>query len=459
MMTKASKQDALVKWREAAARAMDIWRLEVTGTVDTLHRALKTAGFSFGELSLAHYLRPKGRRPRFARELLNGIAKVIAIQLADRSPDGDLSNFEQAIKRHIESGLPSPLASAPAPAVHQSSASGEDSASQAFDLWTPGQTDDAIIRRFSSDLGPEGAEEVRKLAHLAIDAISRGDFAAERNIAEEAIRLGQSAPRTPLQGEGLYLKAEATRLLADIDPDFGSAASLRKQAVELYGRAEEALRGDPRPIRGRARTIEVLGDLNGALSAFRDSDLAVEKRLESLNESNLLSLTHERVRTLRHRINCLAAMHTVTPQATLIAQRRSEELRHLILRSEPLHKESLGQFKQHGDWWLIEWFMAEVLHARGWVALKEDSWALKRLGWALECRLQMMSEVDPLSSVELNNLNWWAGIVNEARRALEPDQDRAFLALKVALDSGEDRRTIKMLGRKFLGAGTAPWSP
>ena len=31
--------------------------------------------------------------------------------------------------------------------------------------------------------------------------------------------------------------------------------------------------------------------------------------------------------------------------------------------------QALELFRDHGDWWRIEWFMAQVLHAKGWAAV------------------------------------------------------------------------------------------
>jgi hypothetical protein len=458
-MSEAGEQTLRAEWNAQAARAMALWKGEVGGTYDTLASAIGSVGGGFTSAGLGQNLRPNGRKPRDASSLLEFIAKVIANKLCDRRPDLDRGQFEQAIRRHIVAGTPSPLTEAPKSVAQKGSTTGVSSALFAFDLWTPGQSGEAIVRQFAPDLGPEGAKLVKDLSRQAVEAIGRGNFAKQRDVANEAIRLGQAAPNTPLYGEGLYLKAEALRLMADFEPDRGEAKRLRREAEDTYGQAEVALRGDPRPIRGRARTMEVLGDLDGAMNEFDRSLAALDAKRVSAGETDLLSLTHERVRTLRHKINCLAAMHAEAPLATVEARRRGDEIQRLILASESQHKEALQLFEQHREWWLIEWFMAQVLHAKGWAAVQEAGRASRRLEWSLRLRLEMINDGEgALSSVELGNLHWWSGVARDSRSALEPEQDRALATLRSALDRGENRLTIKKLGQQFLAAGAPPWS-
>ena len=445
------------EWRSATGRARKLWKGAVGGTYDTLALELASvAGSTVHSPSLAQSLRPKGRKPRNSADLLAGLAKVLATKLEAHRPDLSPEEFERAIKEHIVAGAASPLGQ---PAIQRGASRSSAIASALFtiDLWTPGQSGQAIIKEFAPALGPEGADLIRELADKAVEAIGRGDFAGQRAIADEAIRIGQAAPSTPLRGEGLYLKGEALRLMADFEPDRGQARRLRREAEELYGQAEEVLRGDPRPIRGRARTMEVLGDLDGALEIFSSSHAAIEARGIKPGQGDYLSLAHERVRTLRHKINCLAAMHQESPLATAEASKRGEEIRRLILASEPQHKDALKLFENHRDWWLIEWFMAQVLHARAWVSINELGWASKRLEWSLKLRLDMLPEQGSLSPVELGNLHWWLGVARDAREGFEPEQCAAFDALKAALARGADRPAIKKIGQRFLTAGAAPW--
>lgn len=455
-MSDRDDDPATLKWRALAARAIALWRDEIGGTYETLQSEMGNAGRHEGAGSIAHYFRPKGRRPKHPDQILVAITKLLAKKLHFQRTDLSIEKFEVALRRHIEGEENAPLAVA-SPAVATKTPF-QPNRSSAFDLWTPGQTDTMIVTRFAGDLGLEGAEKVRLLSRAAIDAIGRGDFATQNALAKQAIELGKDAPNTPLLGEGRYLQAESTRLLADIEPDRNAARILRREAEALYETAEEELGGDPRAIRGRARTIEVLGDLDSALTLFHQAETTVEIRSSDLNQTNRLSLEHERIRSLRHRVTCLAAIHIDAPSSTLIAQRRAAELRQHLLKSEQIHEVSLDNFREFKDWWRIEWFMAQVLHAKGWIALGETSIAAKRLLWALECRIQMIANEGELSAIETGNLHWWATTIHGAISGLEGNQERSLSTLKNALDRGEDCRKIKMLGMDFVNAGAPPWS-
>jgi hypothetical protein len=447
------------QWREAAARVMAIWRGQVGGTYDTLAVELSSLGRSIAPKGLAQNLRPRGRRPRSASDVLVAIAKVLTSKLSDRRPDMDPATFEDAMRKHIVGGARSPLEIPSEPvSTAPPRGAGLSPALFTFDLWTPGQSPEAIIREFAPFLGPVGAQAVSALSRDAIGAIGTGDFARQQQVAEEAIRLGEDAPKTPLRGEGLYLKAEALRLMADFKADRAEARRLRTEADGLYLEAEAVLRGDPRPIRGRARTMEVLGDLDVAAQEFERAIAAVDARRPFAKGGDQLSLAHEQVRSLRHKMSCLAAMHAQAPLATSEAQRRGEEIRRILMASEPQHRDALKLFEDNRDWWVIEWFMALVLHAKAWNAIKENGLAAKRLEWSLRLRLQMMPDDGPLTAVELGNLHWWSGVAHEARGAFESSQERALEVLNAALDRGDERRVIKALGQRFLSAGEAPWT-
>lgn len=326
-----------------------------------------------------------------------------------------------------------------------------------FDLWTPGQAAH-IIGKFGGHLGSREAQTLVELSSRAVTAIAHGDFHRQKEIAEKAIEIGETIPQTPVRGEGFYLKGEALRLLADFEPDRTKARLLRVEAEDYYGNAEDALGGDPRAIRGRGRTIEVLGDLDGALNLFQKSFSAIESRTTDPGEADYLSITHERVRTLRHEINCLAAIHTEMPLATPAAQRRGDKIRRLIEECEPRHRDALRMFEPYGDWWRIEWFMAEVLHAKGWAAIGEAARSARRLEWSLRQRLEMMPDEGALSAVELGNLHWWSGVATLVRPAFEFEQQRALSHLLDAVAQGASRTSIKNHGREFLRIGGAPWT-
>lgn len=168
-------------------------------------------------------------------------------------------------------------------------------------------------------------------------------------------------------------------------------------------------------------------------------------------------MTHERVRSLRHKMNCLVAMHAEHPLATDHAQRRGEQIRRLIAASEAQHEEALQLLTANQSWWQIEWFMAQVLHAKAWSSVKEDGKAAKRLEWSLDIRLNMMSSDGRLTPVEQGNLHWWIGVARGARGAFEVSQQATLEDLTSALDRGESRAVVKALGQKFIRAGAAPW--
>lgn len=445
-------------WRESAQRARAIWDTHLGGSIEVLAKQLsELGGHTFHGPTFSQNMLPKGRRPKEVDKHISAFAKMFAKKLAAMRPDLSIEQLEQVFAAHLRTGAPSPLEGKVDKGL-VSKAAGLATALWSFDLWTPGQSGDAILRQFGSALGREGAQSVAALSSDAIDAIGCGDFSRQRDIADAAISLGSSAPDTPLMGEGFYLKGEALRLMADFEPDRTEQRRLRLEAEQYYGQAEQHLRGDPRPIRGRARTIEVIGDLDKAWEVFQQSMNAVEARSLDRREADHLSLAHERVRTLRHKIACLAAMHDQAPLPTPQARRREEEIRRLIAESEPGHRETLKLFESHGDWWRIEWFMAQVLHAKAWAVIDEKATAARRLQWSLKLRLEMMPEEGPLSAVELGNLHWWSGVASLVRGTFELEQQAALVALLDAIRRGVDRPTIRRLGAEFLRAGGAPWT-
>ena len=446
------------EWRKGTGRVRAIWEQRVGGSNATRAQQLRdVSNFGIEQGTLDQSMRPQGRRAKEADSLITAFAKLFAVKLQGSRADLTTAQLEQLFAAHLRTGATSPLEEKPDNHVG-SKCAGLATALWSFDLWTPGQSSDAILREFGSALGPEGAQSVVALSNDAIDAIGRGDFKRQCEIADDAINLGSSAPGTPLVGEGLYLKGEALRLMADFERDRAEARRLRSEAEDCYGRAEELLRGDPRPIRGRARTIEVMGNLDEAWAVFQRSMTAVEARGLDRREGDHLSLAHERVRTLRHKITCLAAMHEQAPLPTPQAQRRAEEIRRLIAESEPRHREALKLFQTHGDWWRIEWFMAQVLHAKAWAAVDGNAAAATRLEWSLTLRLEMIPADGPITPVELGNLHWWSGVANNVRGTFEFEQQATLVALLDAVKRGADRPTIRRLGAEFLRAGGAPWT-
>jgi len=333
------------------------------------------------------------------------------------------------------------------------------SGSWSLDLWTPGQSADAIMHHLGASLGPEEAQILLALSKEAIAAIGMSDFNRQNEIADQTIGIGSAAPETPLLGEGLYLKAEALRLIADFEPNFEEQRRLRSAAAEYYGRAEEELRGDPRPIRGRARALESMGDLSAGLRGFERAHVALEILKLDRHDANRLSLTHESIRTLRHKILSLATIHTQSPPSTLEAGARAEELRQLIGASEAKHRQALPLFKGEADNWLgIEWFTSLVLHARAWSALGERAAAARRLCWSLEARMRMIPATGSLTAIELGNLHWWSLAVLNVQNAFEAGQQAPLANLLDLIRCGADRPAIQRASTEFLRAGGAPWS-
>lgn len=328
-----------------------------------------------------------------------------------------------------------------------------------LDLWTPRQSADAIMHHLGGSLGPDEAQVLLALSKEAIAAIGRSDFSRQHEIADETIAIGKAAPETPLLGEGLYLKAEALRLLADFEPNFDEQRRLRAAAAEYYGRAEQELRGDPRAIRGRARVLESMGDLSAGMQGFQRAHATLEVLNLDRHEANQLSLTHESIRTLRHRILCLATIHAQSSPSTLEAAARAEELRRLIASSESKHRRELHLFKGEADNWLgIEWFTSLVLHARAWSALGERAAAARRLCWSLEARFRIIPKTGPSTAVELGNLHWWSLAVLNVQNSFDVAQQAPLANLLDLIRCGADRPALHRASAEFLLAGAAPWA-
>jgi hypothetical protein len=330
-------------------------------------------------------------------------------------------------------------------------------------LWTPGQMSEAVFGQVCASIGPELAAGVRELSREAIHAIGCGDFVRQQAVAERAFELGRAHPETSLRGEGLYLKGEALRLQADFAVTREQQRALRKEAAENYGMAEDALRGDPRPIRGQARMIELAGDLDASCAGYERALAAVELHAARPHEGNCLSLVHERIRTLRHKIVCLADMQRGAPFSTPETQRRAHEIRMCLELSEIDHESSLRLFAGPGtgqeDWLCIEWFASSALHAKGWAEIDAAVHAAARLVTSLDARLRMLPPAGPLSAVELGNLRWWARGARDVQGSFEPVQRAPLTLLMQAVDVGAERETIHRLGKGLLMAGRPYWLP
>lgn len=326
-----------------------------------------------------------------------------------------------------------------------------------LDLWTPGQMSETIFKQVCASVGQELAEEVRGLSLAAIEAIGNGDFVQQQAVAETAIELGRAHPATSLIGEGLYLKGEALRLQADFALTRDQQKALRKEAAQFYGLAEDALEGDPRAIRGQARITELAGDLDTSSTGYERALATIEKRLSNPNDGTHLSLVHERIRTLRHKIVCLADMQKDAPFSTLENQRRARQIRGYLERSEIDHSASLrlfGQFEAgHKHWLCVEWFASSALHAKGWAEIDASVQAAMRLITSLDARLRMIPIEGELSIVELGNLRWWARGARDVEGSFDPPQQAPLALLLNAIDTGAERSIIHRLGEDLILAG------
>lgn len=322
-----------------------------------------------------------------------------------------------------------------------------------FDLWTPGQLSQNVLDKIEKSLGEEIAQLLRNISGMAIQAIGFGDFLQQQKIAEHTIEIGEQCQNTSLLGEGYYLKGEALRLQADFAPSRAQQRILRQKAEQFYGMAEDALGGDPRAIRGRARIIELEGDLDSAFNGYQDALAAIDNRTGRLHEGNNLSLIHERIRTLRHKIVCLSDIQKDSFLISLETQRRANDIRRLLEISEIAHDEGLRLFAGQGEWICIEWFASSVLHAKGWVEIREPVYAAKRLVTSLEARLKMLPRQGPLSVVELGNLQWWARAAREVRGSFDPAQQAPLAVLLNAIDCDAERPTVHQHGANLLLAG------
>lgn len=168
------------------------------------------------------------------------------------------------------------------------------------------------------------------------------------------MRLGIENSHLGLCGEANYLKAEALRLLVDFENDREQAKSLRHGSIKSYEHAIDMLNGDPRPIRGRARTIEILGDCDTANFEFKKATGLATVR-EAQTKSDLYSFSHESIRSLRHQINCLCSIHAQTNRGSRDHQRQAQEIRRLLEQSYDQHDEVLRMFRPMKGWWAIEW--------------------------------------------------------------------------------------------------------
>lgn len=323
-----------------------------------------------------------------------------------------------------------------------------------IDLWTPGPASGHIFQVYAPEVGDKTASRITRLAEEAVTAIGRGDFAAQGRIAGEVLAIGQDANSARLRGEAGYLRAESLRLMADFEMDRSRVRSLRGQALDAYDNSAIDLGDDPRPLRGSARVLEVLGDPDAALVQFGKATSLSEEKLAHSHPLSRFSLAHEHIRSMRHTFNCLAEIET---NSLLPSSGRIDQLERLLEQSEQKHEQVLARFRHAEIWWRIEWFMAQVFHARGWAAVNQHGLAAKRLKWGLEQRLRMMPEAGPVSDVETGNLNWWLRTALSVAAGFEPEERRKLERLAAEIGSNTSRDRIHAAGQALLQLQRAPW--
>jgi len=325
-----------------------------------------------------------------------------------------------------------------------------------LDLWTPGISDQDIVSRFKGSVDRDAVEDLIGYSKSCLAAIADGDFVSQLQIAEDVIAIANDSNDDNLCGEANYLKAEALRLLADFDDDRNASKALRFQAIACYETAIDLLGPDGRPVRGKARTVEVLGDLDGALEQFNDA-YAITTSAKPQKEVDRFSLVHEHVRSLRHRINCLSAIHRDTIVGSANHTKQKQELLTLLDESTQKHADVLQMFREFGKWWQIEWFMAEVLHARAYAAIGEPHEAARRLEWAIIQRNAMLESDGELTRVELGNLSWWSSAASSVRSGFTDAQNSELDGILASVGETASKTMIKRRIDRFAKLGQRPW--
>ena len=325
------------------------------------------------------------------------------------------------------------------------------SQSWSIDLWTPGQTAESIISVLGDKVDPSTAGMLAALSDEAIAAIGRGDFVGQLEVADKVISLGRDIPGTSLLGEGYYLKADAVRLMADFNPEYGQQEVIRRDAADLYELAIEELHGDPRAVRGYARTQEALGAFDQAGAGYQRAYLNLEMGRLEATSSVQLPFRFEYIRTLRHKLYNLATLLQQSIGIGTSKDVRAAELRHFVMQSEALHQRDLAPRQGIDKNWLgIERFASAVMHAKAWYVLEEREEAAKRMCEALEARIEMMSADGPMTSVEVGNFAWWASSAMAVEAGFSPRQRELFLRLVTVIETTHDRALIQAAAKRLL---------
>lgn len=324
----------------------------------------------------------------------------------------------------------------------------KSSRSPYFDLWTPGLSESELADHVPDQVL---AAQLGTLANLGARSIGQGSFAEQLQVGKDTEQLGRRTGTEIAVVEGLYLQAESSRLLADLEPDRSRKIALQKGAIQLYESALTLQPLHPRAIRGRGRTLEVLGQLDEALVEF-DRALVMVAGMGGLGTNAARSSSHETIRALRHKLNCLAAIHADMPRWPANATARTRELDDLLRQSTLQHRLKLTEFSSHEEWFSIEWFMAEVLHARALVEIDRELEATDRLRRAMAYRMRMLRPGRSLSEVERGNLQWWASSAKRCTRVLTRAEQADVEMLGALLTEDTSTDSVQVLLGNFAAA-------
>jgi hypothetical protein len=324
------------------------------------------------------------------------------------------------------------------------------------DLWTPGLKSEEIVAAFGGDIDNEAAIKLVALSEKCILEVAEGKFENLLMTAQSARSIGDDSNNQRVIGEANYLLGESLRLIADFTEDRTKADSLRVEAINAYESSIEELRHDPRPIRGRARTIEVGGDLITASKGF-DNSVEISMLQDVEHPVHKYSYAHEQLRSIRHKLNCLSAIHQQGIHGTTTHKKEYEKIKSLVNESTKLHLKYLPLFKDFSNWWRIEWFMAEVLHAKALISIREYQSAALRLERAMKQRLEMMKDSGDLSNVERGNVSWWIKTAQSATKGFQEGQHEQLELILNHLGGNASKALLKNQINTFINLSSAPW--
>lgn len=327
-------------------------------------------------------------------------------------------------------------------------------ASNALDLWTPGPSRDVMLATFEPLVGPSTAAALWRESQSAISAIARGDFAEQVAVAKRVAALVPTSPH--IVGQATYLEAEGLRLLADIASGTDRRQRLQVEAIEKYRHASEMLDGDPRPIRGIGRALEVRGDLNQALEHFHRAKGLCITGLAGVPLHQRPDLAHEALRVSRHLVHCLLDLRKSSPTNIWNREHKRQELEGLLVECENLHRQNMPVFASAVEWSRIEWFMGLLFIARAWSQLGNDARARQLLVFALAARQKLLPNEGQLSPVEQSNLRWWLSVAVERMATFDSRSQDLLERLASTVETGS-RAEVRAIVDDFLFPLIPPW--